>query len=104
MNEPRPAEIDIAPEIKRRLRQVYWRVPFVLVPFAFEMLAAGFHAPPLVAALGFAAIVIGLVVFMVEYYRQSRCPACNRSLFYLFTWPFPYDRCPWCKTRFVSSK
>ena len=94
-------QIDIAPEISRRIREIYKCLPYVLVPFVLEMIAAAMHASPLVAAVGFAAIVIGLIIFLVNYYRLRRCPVCNQTLLYLFDYPLVYDRRPHCHTAFI---
>jgi len=95
--------IDIALEIKRRQREVYKRSLYFLVPFVLEMIAAALHAPRVLAAAGFAAIVIGWIIWVVYFYRLSRCPACNRLLMYLFQSPMLYKRCPGCHTSFTSS-
>ena len=94
---------DVALEIKRRQRAFYWRSLYFVVPFVLELIAAAVHAPPVWAAAGFAAIVIGGVIWMVYFYRLSRCPACNRLLIYLFQSP-PYERCPSCNTSFSASR
>ena len=96
--------VDIARELKRRQKEIYKRSLYFLVPFAAELIAAAMHAPPLWAAAGFAAIVIGWIVWVVHYFRLSRCPACNRLLLYLFQWPMLYQRCPGCHASFVSSQ
>jgi len=41
---------------------------------------------------------VGLAIWMVRYYRLSRCPACNALLMYLFQSPPLYQRCPYCHT------
>jgi len=94
-------QIDIAPEIRRRIRKIYKCLPYVLVPFVLEMIASTMHAPPLVAAVGFAGIVIGSIIFLVNYYRLRSCPVCNQTLIYLFDAPLVYDRCPHCHTAFI---
>jgi hypothetical protein len=95
--------IDVAVEIKRRQKEFYKRSLYFLVPFALELIAAAMHAPRVLAAAGFAAIVIGFIVWMVYFYRLSRCPVCDRLLIYLFQDP-PYARCPSCRTSFTSSR
>jgi membrane protein YdbS with pleckstrin-like domain len=95
--------MDITLEIKRRQRELYKRSLYMLVPFALEMIAAAMHASRVWAAIGFAAIVVGWIIWMVYYYRLSRCPVCNRLLLYLFQTPMLYKRCPTCHTSFTSS-
>ena len=96
-------DIDIALEIKRRRNAVYWRSLYFLVPFALEVIAAAMHASRVWAAAGFAAIIIGWIVWVVYFFRLSRCPVCNRLLMYLFQTPMLYHRCPNCHTSFTSS-
>jgi len=95
--------IDIALEIKRRQKEVYKRSLYFLVPFVVELIAATMHAPPIWAAVGFAAIVIGLIIWTVHFYRLSRCPICNILLLSLFGAPMLWKRCPRCHTSFSSS-
>jgi len=94
--------IDIPLEIKRRQKEIYRRSLYFLVPFVVELIAAAMHAPRLWAALGFAAIVIGWIIWVVYFFRLSRCPACNRLLMYLFQTPMLYQRCPSCHVSFTS--
>ena len=95
--------VDIPLEIKRRQKELYKRSLYFLVPFVLELIAAAMHASRVWAAAGFAAIVIGWIIWVVYFFRLSRCPACNRLLLYLFQTPMLYKRCPDCQTSFTSS-
>jgi len=87
-------------EIKRRLREVYKSSLYFLVPFALTTLGAWAHAPRWYLVTMFVGIWVGLVIWMVRYFRLSRCPACNALLMYLFQLPMLYDRCPYCHVPF----
>jgi hypothetical protein len=87
-------------EIKRRLREVYKSSLYFLVPFALTTLGAWAHAPRWYLVTMFVGIWVGLVIWMVRYFRLSRCPACNALLMYLFQLPMLYDRCPYCHAPF----
>jgi len=95
--------VDIPLEIKRRQKELYKRSLYFLVPFVLELIAAAMHASRVWAAAGFAAIVIGWIIWVVYFFRLSRCPACNRLLLYLFQTPMLYKRCPDCQISFTSS-
>ena len=76
---------------------------YFLVPFVVEVILAAMHAPPLWAGIGFVAIILGLIAWMVDFYRFSRCPVCNTLLRELFGYPMFWNRCPKCHTPFTSS-
>ena len=90
---------DWSSEIRRRLREVYKRSLYFLIPFALTTFGAWAHAPRPVLIVSFAAIIVGLAIWMVSYYSLSRCPACNKRLLYLFQIP-EYERCPYCHAPF----
>ena len=100
-DEPTP---NLSQEIRRRLRENYKRSLYFVVPFALTTLGAWAHAPtPLVIAC-FWAIWVGLVIWMVSYYRLSRCPACHHFLAYLFQSPPVYRQCPYCHAPFQPDR
>ena len=76
---------------------------YFLVPFVVELILAATRAPPLWAGVGFVAIILGLIAWMVDFYRLSRCPVCNTLLRELFGYPMLWKRCPKCHTSFTSS-
>lgn len=90
---------DLSSEIQRRLKEVYKRSLYFLVPFALTTFGAWAHAPKPVLIVSFAATVVGLVIWLVSYYSLSRCPACHVLLLYLFQ-PPQYERCPYCHAPF----
>ncbi len=92
--------LPIALEIKRRLREVYKGSLWFLIPFALTMLGTGLHAPRWYLGTAFVGIWVGLIVWMVQYFKLSRCPACNALLMYLFQSPKLYRRCPYCHVPF----
>ena len=94
-------EIDIDAEIRKRTRSLYKSVWYILAPFAFTMSAAWMQSS-LLGAIGFAGCVIGIAAWSWKYYSLSRCPACNRSLMYLFSTPVLYKQCPSCRARFIT--
>jgi membrane protein YdbS with pleckstrin-like domain len=87
-------------EIRRRLKEVYKRSLYFLIPFALTTLGAWAHAPRPVLIVSFAAIFVGLAIWMISYYKLSRCPACSALLLYLFQLPALYERCPYCHAPF----
>lgn len=76
---------------------------YFLVPFVVELILAAMHAPPIWAGVGFVATIVGLITWMVHFYRLSRCPVCNTLLRELFGYPMLWKRCPKCHTSFTSS-
>jgi hypothetical protein len=91
---------DLFLEIRRRLKEVYKRSLYFLIPFALTTIGAWAHAPRALLIVTFVAIWIGLAIWMVSFFRLSRCPACNALLMYLFQSPPLYERCPYCQVRF----
>jgi Flp pilus assembly protein TadB len=94
---------NVSLEIKRRHREIYKRFLYFLVPFALTTLGAWAHAPRSLLIATFVATWVGLVVWIVNYYRLCRCPACNELLRQLFQRPPLYERCPYCHTPFKES-
>ena len=87
-------------EIRRRMWAIYKGSLFFLVPFALTTLGAWAHAPRWCLATTFVGTWVGLAIWMVRYYRLSRCPACHALLMYLFQSPPLYQRCPYCHAPF----
>jgi len=90
---------DMSREIKRRLREVYKRSLYFLIPFALTTLGAWARAPRPILIATFLGCWVGLAVWMVAFFRLSRCPACNALLMLLFQ-PPAYERCPYCRAPF----
>lgn len=99
--DERPTK-DPAREIKRRSTENNKRALYFLIPFALTTFGAWAHAPRPLLIAGFISIWVGLGIWMVSYYRLSRCPVCNHFLAYLFQLPMLYRRCPYCLAPFSS--
>jgi hypothetical protein len=90
-------------ELKRRHREIYKRFLYFLIPFALTMLGAWAHAPRPFLIATFIGTWVGLAIWIANYFRLSRCPACNALLTYLFQIPPLHERCPYCHTSFKES-
>ena len=94
--------VDIPQAIKQRKKEVYKRSLYFLVPFGLTTLGAWGQAPRMLLIICFLGTWAGLALWMVCFYRLSRCPACNKLLADLFQTPLLYERCPHCHVAFKT--